>query len=800
MTAAWRAWAWAVAACLVGGCADEERDRLVRLADDAVIAEARGPAVRHRESDDATLLGAPWRRLDGRAGWRYFRAANELGDGEVVGGGRRPAAMGSHEAEALYIPPGFGVATWLDVPPGARLALRADGSFDDETGLALTVMGMTTAAPPIPDRIEPGSLRRRMADERIGVARNLKSTRGGDSAALDFAPARDARSLLILASATGGRPETLRSLELHLLSPFPWLVVERRISDRLVADVDLHGVRHRSLVLTPGTTVVTRDVDASDAAELVFSLARPGDPVDGGVLRVSTRVGDADPRELVALEVAEPLGDWRPIVLRWPGGRRRITFSFEGKSGDELLAIGAPMLRPASDDARRIVLVSIDTLRADRLGCYGNERELTPNIDRLAREATLFERAYSHAPYTLPSHVSLFSGLSPDSHGVERSRDLMPDDLPLLSVELARAGYRTAAFTAGGYLSEAFGHGRGFDVYCEVDPLADRYFPGAVAGGDRLPGDVGSLSRALRFLTDPDDGRAYLLLHTFIVHCYLPPADLAARFGLTGDGAPPLTFEAARRFEPERVAADGLSADDARRMVDAYDATVIAADRMVGELRARLEESGLWDSTIVVVTSDHGQELLERGGAGHGVTLYDELIRVPLIIRVPGAASGRVSEQVRQIDVLPTLLELSGRPVPPAVEGESFAGVFRGASIRDRTVVARVDDPVRSRRRAIIHNGYKRIESDEDGSLLFRPIASRELYDLASDPHERDNLAARSASIEERLRERLGRHEADAARRRARWSSGGARAATSDDLEEALRQLGYAGGDDRRRE
>lgn len=303
--------------------------------------------------------------------------------------------------------------------------------------------------------------------------------------------------------------------------------------------------------------------------------------------------------------------------------------------------------------ARGVVLLSIDTLRADHLGCYGYPLATSPFLDSLAARGTLFEAAYVQLPGTLPSHMSMLTGLYPEEHGVRPPDGVLPEDIPLLAEILQRAGFATAGHTEGGYVDGSYGFSRGFAEFSDA-------------------ADGGILTRARQFLAGRDRSRPFFLfLHTYAVHDpYFPTAEALADFW--------------PRPHPETPAPTGPNLVDFNRgrwtmsqeALDFYRASYDASIRdFDGELRAFFEEMeprGLLDDTVVIVTSDHGEEFREHGKMVHE-QVYPETLHVPLLIldpRRPGPR--RIPAIVQGVDTMPTVLELLGVPVPAGISGRSL--------------------------------------------------------------------------------------------------------------------------------
>ena len=392
-----------------------------------------------------------------------------------------------------------------------------------------------------------------------------------------------------------------------------------------------------------------------------------------------------------------------------------------------------------------IVLVSIDTLRADRLPAYGYAGVETPAIDRLVADGVLFERAYSHSPQTLPAHVSMFTGLLPVEHGVRDNLGfaVAPDQI-LLPELLAPLGYRSAAVVSSYVLRKEVGLARGFETYDDRLPPAPPEASGAQVqrdGGD-------SLQVAERWL----DGNAgagspfFLFLHLYEPHMpYAPPERFA-------------------RYEP-------------------YDGEIAYADEIVGDLFASLRARGLYDDALIVLLSDHGEGLGDHGEQEHGVFLYDEAIHVPLVVKLPGGrgAGRRVSVPVQHIDLLPTMLDLAGAAAPDGLRGRSLGPLLvdDGDGWPERPLYAEALYPR-------YHFGWSELYALTTERHRYIQAPREELYDLVADPEERENLAASRARTVRDLRAKLdgllGAAAVDAP------------SAVPNDVLQRLRSLGYLGG------
>lgn len=415
------------------------------------------------------------------------------------------------------------------------------------------------------------------------------------------------------------------------------------------------------------------------------------------------------------------------------------------------LGLGAPLLQACSRPSpiRNVLLISIDTLRADHLGAYGFPKAISPNIDAVAREGVVFRNAYSPVPMTLPAHVSMLTGTLPPGHGL---RDNLQKRLPEASLTLAerlkQRGLATGAVVSSFVLDRRFGTAQGFDVY-------DDRFQAVHKIGDLNERKGDEATRvALQWLDQHRERPFFLFLHLYDPHDpYEPPEPFASQW----------------RGHP-------------------YQGEVAFADHCVGQVLDRLRQLGLYDQTLIVITGDHGEMLGEHGELNHGFFIYEGALRVPLVLRAPGAkaAPEQVETPVSLVDIVPTVLSLTGAEAPSGVEGVDLSPWLagrRGAG-GGRPLYAETVTPTRyygaNSLLAVIRDGWKYIETT-------RP----ELYDLRSDPGESVNLRERERGRADALARNLAEILAAAGR-----APGPAPEAA--DLDEAARQrlaaLGYLGG------
>jgi arylsulfatase len=414
---------------------------------------------------------------------------------------------------------------------------------------------------------------------------------------------------------------------------------------------------------------------------------------------------------------------------------------------------------------RHLLLVSIDALRADRVGAYGYARPTTPFLDELARRGRLFEHAFVATHGTTPSHTTMLSGLYQETHGVGLDgidggvvRSAIPDDVPLVQELLRAHGHFTIGVTEGGNAGGAFGFGRGFDRFHDRSRNVRQ-------GSERLLADV------RRQLAVEPERPIFAFLHTYQVHSpYRSPLSARRLMGLAdGERGPGNDFLLRHAHQAHRLPPGML-----RRLSDLYDASLRHTDDTLRELFRGLEEAGFLRGALVVVTADHGEELGEHGGLLHRDLLYDELLRVPLVIAGPGVPAGRVEALASGVDVAPTLLAWAGVPPPSGLPGLSLAG----AAPPERPAVYA---QYAHRRFAVRTARWKLIESAE-GRI--------ELYDLRNDPGEREEVSARHPEERQRLQAALA-----AWRKRVQPGDRGAGAPVALDAEREaeLRALGYLG-------
>ena len=333
--------------------------------------------------------------------------------------------------------------------------------------------------------------------------------------------------------------------------------------------------------------------------------------------------------------------------------------------------------RPPQVD--NVVLISIDSLRADHLGCYGHARETSPAIDQVAGEGVRFANAMSATSWTLPSHISLLTGRYLLSHGVMSSTDELPPGVPTLAEMLQRAGLSTGGVVSTLWLQPQYGFKRGFDYYDDSSVEGKAWYEELT-----LEPAPKVTSCALDWLRQQRGRRFFLFVHFWDVHYdYSPPAPYDKMFDLDYKGS-----VTAANFMHSKAIRRGMPQRDLEHVLALYDGEIRWVDDHVAKILAALEEMGVSGRTAVIVTADHGDEFFEHGGKGHQRTLYREVVHVPLIMRVPGITGGRVvQDPVSLVDVMPTVLDLTRAATPPGVDGRSLVPALVSGAAGDRGAV-----------------------------------------------------------------------------------------------------------------
>jgi arylsulfatase A-like enzyme/Flp pilus assembly protein TadD len=421
--------------------------------------------------------------------------------------------------------------------------------------------------------------------------------------------------------------------------------------------------------------------------------------------------------------------------------------------------VGSAVAGTARPQPPNVILITLDTMRADRMGFLGSQRGLTTNLDALARQSVVFTRAYCQVPITTASHATILTGTYPQFHKVNDFGVPLASDVPYAPDILKRRGYHTAAFVGSLVLDpntrSAPGFERGFETF---DAGFHRRRPGEsrYQAIERRGGEV--VAHALAWLREHPRGPFFVWVHLYDAHDpYDPPEPYKSRYA----SAP-------------------------------YDGEIAYADSAVGKFLNQLRVRGVYDGAVIAVMADHGEALGDHGETTHGIFLYDETIHVPLLFKLPGerSAGKRIDRRVELVDVLPTILQAVRVAVPQEVQGQSLltmlkppagkAGMIKEAATPpDRPAYAESDYPHRT-------FGWSPLRALRTGKYLFIEAPHKELYDQAADPKAEHNLAAASVAVANTLSSQL-----DAFRQKTSSAREAPNVSPDPELQEKLSALGY---------
>jgi len=556
----------------------------------------------------------------------------------------------------------------------------------------------------------------------------------------------------------------------------------------LRTEIAVGGVQRRALAVHTPTTL-TFYLDVPPGGKLGFGVGVAGDKQKGGKATVNVSVDGAAPQTVFSTDLTTTFRDEVISLEAFAGKIVRVDLKAEGEVGAGRVAWSTPALllpqkalQKPSKLAKNVVVLLIDTMRAKSLRAFNpSSRVKTPAIDAFAREGTVFEATQAPENWTKPSVASVLTSLYPATHGAKTDGAMVPKAATMVSEVFKEAGFSTATFLANGYVSDKFGFNQGWDHYTNYirekkSTEAENVF--------KETGDWIEQHKSERF---------FVYVQTIDPHVpYDPPEQFLSMYmkgEYTGQVSPRKTPDllAEAKHSPPKVT---FNAADKQYLKDLYDAEVSYHDHYFGVFVERLKKLGLYDDTIFVITSDHGEEFDEHGSWGHGHTVYQDLLWVPYVVRFPGVvpAGKRISQAVSTMSIFPTVVEAAGVNMPSTVEAHSVLSWMRGAPPPAVPVAFSdfLDD-----RRVIRAGRYK---------LILRGT-NETMFDLGSDPEEQKELDRSKAPIAARytttlLGQFLG------ARDRRIWLKGdqGAgsklereNAAIDDTLREQLKGLGYAG-------
>jgi len=471
-----------------------------------------------------------------------------------------------------------------------------------------------------------------------------------------------------------------------------------------------------------------------------------------------------------------PVRKGTQVILKCSGGMQNFSFWFN------------PHIYKKKEEKRNVILISIDTLRADHLSCYGYEKQTTPNIDLLSEDSALFLNTYASSPWTLSSHVSMMTGLHCVHHQVYYDDERMAPALKTLAQTLNMNGFLASAFTGGGFVSSVYGFSKGFDSYNEGE------------GGVFKKNSAEIMFQATsNWLEKNKEKDFFLFLHTYQTHNpYSCPAPYSTHF-LEDDfkwdqidlynylgGMPGL-------YRP-------LPEKDRENVIGLYDGEILYMDeKMIKPLIEKLKALGLYDQTMIIFTSDHGEEFGEHKGWGHRHSVYEESIKVPLIIKFPGSRyrGKRISSIINLVDIMPTILDWMNIRYPKMeMDGKSLIPLLSGRERKDRTFLADIPPNLLNTplpQRITMNSGQekmilnRRFSKEDLDYFSFPPPVNIpvELFALNNDPLEKTNIAHSMPEICDQIIRWINEIYSTAKKQKT------SKVKIDDDLRDQLKTLGY---------
>lgn len=410
-----------------------------------------------------------------------------------------------------------------------------------------------------------------------------------------------------------------------------------------------------------------------------------------------------------------------------------------------------------------VLFISIDDLRADHLGVYGYQKPTSPNIDQFAREGIVFENAFAQSSWTLPSYASMLMGQYPQKLGVEVISDRLPENTPTLAEILKNNGYKTAAFTSGAFINQDRNFTRGFDKFEEEQNWQDA---------------ESITDKAISFLSENQNTKFFLFLHYFHVHDpYSPSNSNAQKFHSEyGGNIKSFNISDIVKLNTKKTK---LSREDLQHIVALYDAEIFELDNQLGILFQFLNKKKLDKNTVIIINSDHGEEFGERGTWGmHAYSVYDELLHIPLIVKVPNIQSKRVDSLVENRDIPKTIVELLELTTQTNLTGENLIKIAKGekghdyvyaeTAIQKQQMLQNIEKGYSLQKISDISPSVLAVLSEQkrnqvktkmirtrDYKLIKNFVGKIEIYNLKDDPKEKTNLSGKGLKEESALLELL---------------------------------------------
>lgn len=489
----------------------------------------------------------------------------------------------------------------------------------------------------------------------------------------------------------------------------------------LAKEMTIGGQARRALAVR-GPASLRWYAEIPEGAKLALGLGASAETESTAKIMVTPEGGQ--PVELFHAPLGPRWSDQLLDLAQFAGQVVRIELAVDGnaEAGFSGPAVVVPLPEQALSEptpARNAIIVLIDTLRASKLKVYEpRSRVQTPALDAFVSEAALFERAQSPENWTKPSVASVLTALTPTTHNTKQDSSMLPESALMVSEVFQEAGFATASFIANGYVSDRFGFKQGWDHYTNY------------IRENRRTEAENVFDEALEWIEAHKDERFFAYVHTIDPHVpYDPPSDILEMYDPEPYNGPVSPRRTGLQLADVKTGRLTFNARDVRRLEALHDGEITYHDRHFERFIARLRELGLYDQTVIVVTADHGEEFQEHGSFGHGHSVYQELLHVPLIVRWNGVIEPRrVSPTVSTMDVSPTILEATGVPIPDVFEGQSLVSTARGVT-RPGPAVAfsdKLDD-----RRVVTGAGYK---------LIVRGNLTWSFFDLRNDPGEQNQI------------------------------------------------------------
>lgn len=566
-----------------------------------------------------------------------------------------------------------------------------------------------------------------------------------------------------------------------------------RKDGRLTAQVSMDKVESRLSLVPPVPSRLTYEVSIPEEPRLDLSFGVSNfdaEPLPAPIeFRLLIDSGDGEEvvfgetvRRRFANRWFEPTID----LSRWAGKSARLVFETRyqeteftrpeeslGASGQAFLpAWASPVLRDLRSAKKPdLILISIDCLRADHVGAYGYERATTPSLDAFAKDGVVFEDAVSVSSWTLPTHMSMLTGVLPTDHGLRQSQKRFPS-VPYLPNLLAERSYQSVGIVSSLLLTPTFGFDEGFDrYYALVDEPAERL-----------------VDAAIREMAVSKGRGRFLFLHLFDVHWpYFPPPELLTRFGARPKDMSELLKKVIDRKPPS-------GPEEVAEIENLYDAELFRVDREIGRFLTALKASGRYDDALIVVTADHGESFYEHGFWQHSEVIYNEVSHIPLIVKWPGnSPRGRAARLASQLHIFPTFLEAAALPTPHQRRGLALTkGPEEGSALTEITWEG--NERRGAAMKVAIRKGALKYVATFQGDVNDPEFVSRlvkeELYDLSQDRAEKSDLIAQRGQRDvESFRSEVRSFLKDVRSRRA--DAGAGAIALDEQTREKLRALGY---------